>query len=331
VGQTYPIDDIMVTMQNRATAALYNYTPHLHGNQNFFRLWHRYFSQQYPDGTLLKTATAPDVWLVEGGFRRRFSSWTALVTRFRPELIVEVPQSVLDQFEPGREIAFPQYAVLRDSTSGKIYLYANDTKRYMNAETFRILGFNPEEVEDVPAADLAAVPNGADIKLQEAYPLGAVVRAPTKELYLVQDGVKHRILDDVLLKFMFAGKKIRTDTAAKIAKYKSGDPVLLPDGTLARSMAEPAVYVISHGQRRPFTSGEIFEQLGYSWSNVHVFNQALIDAHPLGQGVAKVEPVAEEVLVAPAASPFPATVPAQQYVPVIHPGALPVFPPLQTN
>src|SRR3989344_7328379 len=119
VGQTYTIDDTLITMTNRATAALYNYTPHLHGNQNFFRIWYRYFNQLYPDGSLLKVSNTADVWLVEGGFKRRFSSWIALITRYKPELIIEVPPTTLDQFEPGREIQFPQYAVLRDIDTGK--------------------------------------------------------------------------------------------------------------------------------------------------------------------------------------------------------------------
>ncbi len=328
VGRTYSIDGTKVTMMNRATAALYNYTPHLHGNQNFHRLWYRYFNQQYPDGTLLKSASSPDVWLVEGGFRRRFANWTSLITRFDPRLIITVPQAVLDQLEPGRELMFAQYAVLRNAANGKTYLYANDRKRLMDAETFRILGFNPDEVEDVDAATIAAIPDGPQVRLAEAFPLGAIVRAPTKELYLVQDGVKQLILDERLLKFMFSGKKVRTATAAQMAKYKAGDPVTLPDGTLARSASSSAVYIISHGQRRPIASGELFEELGFSWANVEVFSDALVLAHPVGQPVAKVELAPAPTQLPPEPySPFPQ--PAAPAAPVApRPTTLPVFPPL---
>lgn len=325
VGRTYPIDGTMVTMTNRATAALYNYTPHLHGNQNFHWLWYRYFNQQYPDGTLLKSSFSPDVWLVEGGFRRRFATWTSLITRFDPRLIITVPQAVLDQLEPGRELLYPQYALLRNAANGKTYLYANDRKRLMDAETFRILGFNSDEVEDVDATIVAAIPDGTQVRLAEAFPLGAIVRAPTRELYLVQDGLKQLILDERLLKFMFAGKKIRTATATQMAKYKAGDPVTLPDGTLARSASSSAVYIISHGQRRPIASGELFEELGFSWANVEVFGDALIQAHPLGQLLAKVE-----IAPPPSVLPYyaPVAQPTEPVAPVLHPTALPVFPPL---
>lgn len=331
VGRTYQIDGTPVTMMNRATAALYNYTPHLHGNQLFHRLWYRYFNQQYPDGTLLKASTSPDVWLVEGGFRRRFANWGSLVTRFDPRLIITVPQTVLDQLEPGRELQFQQYALLRNPANAKVYLYANDRRRPLDSETFRILGFNPDEVEDVDAATLAAIPEGSPVRLSEAYPLGAIVRAPTRELFLVQDGVKQIILDEKLLKFMFSGKKVRTATAAQMAKYKDGGALLLPDGTLARSASSSSVYVISHGQRRAIVSGELFEELGYDWANVETFSEELIAAHPFGQALTKVEP-APAPSTPNVSSPFPSVPavpqsqpPAMQRIPI---PTLPVFPPL---
>jgi len=47
------IDNVDVTPQSWATAFLYTYTPHLHGNKNFWRIWQTWFSQFYPDGSIL--------------------------------------------------------------------------------------------------------------------------------------------------------------------------------------------------------------------------------------------------------------------------------------
>ena len=38
-GRTTTIDNTIVTPANNATAALYTYTPHIHGNSNFVKLW----------------------------------------------------------------------------------------------------------------------------------------------------------------------------------------------------------------------------------------------------------------------------------------------------
>src|SRR6056297_2192602 len=82
-GETYELDNpysnqestTIVTPENRATAALYNYTPHAYnGNYNFHKLWHSYFGspQKYPDGSLLQVKGEPGVWLIEDGQKRPF-------------------------------------------------------------------------------------------------------------------------------------------------------------------------------------------------------------------------------------------------------------------
>ncbi len=42
VGSTMIIDDLAVRFSNRATSALYRYTPHLHGNENFYNIYNQY-------------------------------------------------------------------------------------------------------------------------------------------------------------------------------------------------------------------------------------------------------------------------------------------------
>ena len=62
------IDSTEVIAQSWATAFLYTYTPHLHGNKNFWRIWQTWFSQNYPNGTLVrigdKNSTSTDIWLI---------------------------------------------------------------------------------------------------------------------------------------------------------------------------------------------------------------------------------------------------------------------------
>lgn len=323
VGRTYTIDNMSVTMSNRATAALYNYTPHLHGNELFFQLWRRYFNRPYPDGSLLKISSSPDIWLIDSGFRRRFTSWTSLITRYNPKLIIEVDSSILMQFEIGREIKFPQYALLKDSATSKTYLYADDKKRFIDDDTFKVLGFNPEEVEIVPSEDLAVIPNGDPVTLKAAYPLGGLFKERNKKaVYFIQDGVKHLITDDSLLKFLYPTRKVKELTSTQMAKFDLGDPVILPDGTLAKVTSSPEVFVISHGQKRSIVSGELFESLGYKWENIHVFSQAVLDLHPFGQAVVKPIPVTDTTLYSNYSSSPVNTTP-----PVNRPSVLPTFPP----
>ncbi|MDO8435099.1 MAG: hypothetical protein Q7S89_00225 [bacterium] len=56
--QSTTIDGEIVVPANRATAGLYNYTPHLHGNKNFSAIWQRYFGDPL-EGTLVSAPLAP--------------------------------------------------------------------------------------------------------------------------------------------------------------------------------------------------------------------------------------------------------------------------------
>src|SRR3989338_2500709 len=89
--QTYLIDGQSVQPANLATAFLYTYTPHIHGNQNFWNLWQRWFEQVYPNGSLLKATDDATVYLIQDGKKRPFANFSALITRFDPKYIITVP------------------------------------------------------------------------------------------------------------------------------------------------------------------------------------------------------------------------------------------------
>lgn len=47
VGKTMIIDGTAIRFANRATSSLYRYTPHLHGNQNFYNIYNNYKNFKY--------------------------------------------------------------------------------------------------------------------------------------------------------------------------------------------------------------------------------------------------------------------------------------------
>jgi hypothetical protein len=63
---------VSVTPYNKATASLYNYTPHVYnGNYNFWKLWGRYFAKtHYPNGSLLQARGEAGVWLIQNGEKK---------------------------------------------------------------------------------------------------------------------------------------------------------------------------------------------------------------------------------------------------------------------
>lgn len=281
-GETYPIDGQYVTLTNDATRALYTYTPHLHGNMNFVAIWNRWFSKSYPDGAVLQDKDSKTIWLIQQGKRRRFASVSAALSRITSAQIVPVTLSDLMRYEEGRSIKFPEYSLIR-SPRGTVYLMVNDTKRGVaNRETFRQLGFNPEEVIDASWEDLDAIPDGAPLTQKSAYPTGALLQnTASGGVWYVQDGVKHALIAREMLG-RFPGKKLIRIKPADLEQFETGEPLKLTDGTLIGLEGTDLIAIITNGTRRIFASKDAFHKLGYKDENILYIPEKIWDLHPEG-------------------------------------------------
>ncbi|MFH0988095.1 MAG: hypothetical protein V1763_01850 [Parcubacteria group bacterium] len=271
VGRTYMIDGQRVTFDNQATANLFNYTPHILGNYNFWKIWNRWFTQVYPDGVLLKADGDKSVWLIQNGQRRLFKSMAVLMTRSDPKQIITVGKNELNKYEIGRPIQFANYSLLT-TPLGNSYLLVDDTLRpFDSKETIRQLGFNPMEFQDISFDEFSQFSIGDPITVVSAYPSGTLLQDKTTGgVFFVRDGNKAPVISREILKMNFPNQKITRVDSSELDKYALVDSVKLKDGSIVRSASSPSVYVISNGLKRPIASGEVFEHLGYKWNNVKV-------------------------------------------------------------
>ncbi len=288
---------VRVTPVNRATAALYNYTPHVYnGNYNFYKIWQRYFTRIYPNGSLLRAEGEPGVWLIQNGKKRPFLTKGALTSRFDVNKIITVKKTELDAYEKGDPIKFPQYSLVR-SPNGTIYLLIDDTRRgFVSGEAFRKIGFNPEEVIDVSWEDLKPYKEGEPITASSTYPTGALLQDNTTGgVYYVTEGTKAPLLDAIFLKTKFKNRSITPVSPEKLASYKTVEPVKFDDGELLKANNSPAVYVIEDGKKRPIVSAKVFESLGYKWENIITVPPKIIDLYPDGKPLTEIIEHNEEV------------------------------------
>lgn len=283
-------EPIVVTIANRATAALYNYTPHVYnGNYNFYKIWQRYFTKNYLGGSLLQAQGEAGVWLIQNGKKRPFISRGALTSRFDIKKIISVNKSDLDKYETGSPIKFPQYSLVR-SPRGTIFLLVDDKKRgFATGEAFRKMGFNPEEVIGASWEDINSYLDGTPLTATSTYPTGALLQNKnTGGVYWVFEGQKAPILDAIFLKTKFNNKKIIPVTPKELDNYASADPVLFGDGELVKSSMSSAVYVIANGKKLPITSGKVFEQLGYKWENIITISPKVLYLYAEGAPITQI-------------------------------------------
>ncbi|MFH2136048.1 MAG: hypothetical protein ABII19_00220 [Patescibacteria group bacterium] len=282
-GVTYLIDTYRITPNNLATAGFYTYTPHYHGNYNFWKLWQDWFGKFFPDGTVLKEADGSGIWLLQRGLKRQFSSYSAFISRYSPDKLITVSKSELENYETGTPIKFSDYSLLRSPT-GTVYLLVGDTRRgFSSNEVFRTIGFNPEEVMDATWEDLNAYIENDPITMQSVYPTGALLQDKTSGgVYYVENGIKKPIWAKQFLTLYFANKKITVVSPDELKKYSTGEPVKFKDGELVVGESSPTVYFISNGERRPIPSEQVFTGMGWKWSNIVKTTDKILSLHTTG-------------------------------------------------
>jgi len=285
-GQTYTIDNQQITIANDATRALYTYTPHLHGNQNLQTLWNNWFSLNYPDGTLLQNATDGGIWLIQNNERRGFTSKSVFASRYSFDKVISVKESDLENYSIGQPIKYANYSLLQIPNGG-IYLLQDDELRPINSqETFKFLGFNPEEIVKVEEPEIKGYILGDSITIKSAYPTGALLQDnKTGGVYFVQNGIKHPILAREVLKNYYTNKKLTAVSPEELEQYSTGQAIQIPNGELVKAPDNPNVYFISNNLKRLISSGEVFESLGYKWKNIIIVPQKVLDLHKLGEEI----------------------------------------------
>lgn len=287
VGVPITIDETTVTPENYATGFLYTYTPHIHGNKNFWKIWNRWFTRVFPNGSVVQVKGEPAVYLLEKGYRRAFTSSAALTSRFDPSQIIQIEKSDLLTYDEGAPIKFPNYSLLR-SPNSMVFLLRDDTLHYIaSAETLRQLGYNPDEIIDVTQEDVDAYYQGKIITTATVYPLGAVLQErKSKQLYYVEQGKRQPILHKDIAKILFPQHKILLVDEKTIAQYPLIPRMLtFKEGSLVAAHGSPLIYVVSDGMRRHVPNEDVFKGLGYKMENVlRVEEQALLGS-PLGQPV----------------------------------------------
>ncbi len=265
------IDKQEIVPGSWATAFLYTYTPHISANKNFWRIWGTWFSQVYPNGSLLKTASSTDVWLVQNGQKRLFKNMSALISRADPKMVVTVPESELSNYTDGPIISFANYSILK-TPSNNYYLLDYDTLRpFASEDTVRKLGYNPQEIIDITAADISNYKIGSTITAGTIHPEGIIYQLTdlNNSHYLVKDGTVYPIIDPGVIKANFNNLDIVKKKKVDIAGLPIADlPVVFADGTLIKVTDNNAIYVIENGKKRKIADAETFGALGYKKENI---------------------------------------------------------------
>lgn len=252
-------DGYTITPASQATANLYTYTPYqggadgIGGNYLFAKIWDEYWgSLFYPDGTVLKDEKG-GYWLIDGSAKRRYASEAAYLSSHSPEDAITVSKAVLDEYEEGLEIKFANYSLVQDEKKDTYLLVDGRKRKIQDQDTFRALGFNPEEVETVSAQEIAAYKNAVPITKSSIYPQGALLlEQETNQLYWAQNGFKYP-MSSKIADLNYPNVQPIAVSKQEIDKLYLGNPQKIKDGKFIKSI-QGQIYLVSQETLRPIAS-----------------------------------------------------------------------------
>ncbi len=301
IGKEYDIDGHLVTPINQATVNLYNYTPHWNGNYNFWKIWQKWFTKKYPDGSIVKSYGSPSIWLIENGYKRPFITWSSFVSRYNNSDIINVNYSDLEKYPIGDPIRFENYSYLKTS-DGNFYMVDDDKlRKFESREVTRYFGINPEETLLISYEDYNYYPKGDDITMKSLYPNGILLKDQEDgKIYYAKDGKKSFILNEELVKINYPNQVIALVSHDEIEKLENAKDVIMKDGILVKSNNNPSVYFISNGLRLPILNEGVFKQLGFAWEDIFEVSDGLISLNILGDPIDLIQENIEEQELLPA-------------------------------
>ena len=286
------IDGVKIIPANDATASLYTYTPHIHGNENFVRIWNRWFTRNFPTGSLVQDADSGDIWLIQDGVKRLITSKAAFFSRFSLSSVIKTTADALSNYGTGAPIRYPNYTLAR-SPKGTVYLLDGDNRRgFTSLNALQSAGFSTDDIIDVSFDDLSAYTESDPITEKTQYAEGTLFQnSANGGIFYVENGIKHPVMSKEILTARFPQTPIHTATQTDLEHYPTGDAELFPDGSLIGVKGSPDVFAVDKGMRRPIVDEVTFQTYGWNWNQVYWTNERSVLLQPLGEPIStKLQP-----------------------------------------
>lgn len=190
------IDATAVHMDDGATAALYWYTPHFHGNQNFFDIFTSWFGITILPAAI-KSSTSSTVYLQTNGYKFAVPSMALLQDYgISPGSIQTVSQATIDSIPTpdgttglstglGYVVKSPSD---QDADGGTAYLISLGTKYPIGSlQQFNDFGFGSIPITYLPLSYVYTVPTGQNLSNYIQVPDGTLFKVASAQKNLIFD------------------------------------------------------------------------------------------------------------------------------------------------
>jgi len=265
-GFTGVLQSQLITLMNKATAALYRYTPHaFNGNYNFWRFFTSWF--RYVNGTLVQTTGEDKTYIIQNGARQLVPNFIALARGLDLTKTIIVSPSEIADYPIGSVYGPAENTII--SINNVYYVFLNNKKHPVSDFVLRQRKLNPFTSISISQDEGLLFADGTQLTPSD----GTVLKGETQaNVYIVQNGSLRRFSPFTFKQYNVA-KKVEIIPDTEIASYPVSGFVAPLDGTLVKIQESPSIYLVQQGQRLPLTE-ELFKNHGYSYKRVATLETA---------------------------------------------------------
>ncbi len=244
-----------VTIGNRATAALYRFTPHVfNGNYNFWKLYSKWF--KYPNGTVIQLQGNPTFYVIDNANKRPFSQFVATQRKLNLTNVITVSQAEFDSYLTDKPMPPLDGTLIKGDVSGAVFLIQDTKKRPISYPVFVQQKFSFANVITVPQVEVDSYDQGAFVTPVN----GTLIVGETDgTVYQIDSDLKRPVSYEVFIarKFSFGGILKLSDTEVKA--FPSGPFVYPPESVAITQKGDTGIYWYKDGQKR-YVSAFVYKQ-----------------------------------------------------------------------
>jgi hypothetical protein len=268
VGDTIVLDNTLggyagvqatqaVKLSNKATSALYRYTPHVfNGNYNFWRFYSKWF--KYPNGTVIQRVGDIERYVIDNGTRRLFSDFVATQRKLKVENVITVSETEFSEYLLAKPMPPLDDTLIKGDNSSIVFLVKDTQKRPISGAVFSQRGLSFGKVVTLPQTEVESYDLGSFLA-----PLDGtmIVGENNPTVYLIENGVKRPITGEIFLAHKFSFKKLMRLSDEEVSNIIQGDFLRPPDRVAIQLKGDTGIFWYRDGQKR-FVSAFVYEQRG---------------------------------------------------------------------
>ncbi len=257
------IDSTSVQMDNGATAALYWYTPHFNGNENFDTIFTNWFGNTHVPEAFV-TPSSGTVYLQTDGYKFTVPSMAMLQDfGISPGSIQQMSQAAANNIpfaDPSTGLSTGLGYVVKspsdtDADGPTVYLIsAGHRYEVQNMTQFTNFGFSTSTINYLPLAYIYSIPDGGA--------LSNFIETPTSNVFEVSGGNKNIIFDPAYYASLNSGGSASYVSTAMAATVPSGNP--LTNREILVGQTNSTVYLFDNGTYYSLPSMDVYNCWGFN-------------------------------------------------------------------